>query len=314
MRMNRVFTSVARHSLAIIALGVLLLVSSSKDSTPTFNPSPNRQLASVALANSRMPPVKFGIWLAYQPKWLETYGPKGVGWTGLSPAVDYDLDWTTSAACGYSPRYTAVSRSWLVDGKINWDEVDQRIARAVLFGADWVYVDDALSGAYWDEAGPIPVSVMAEFCRRVHRAGKLAAIADMDQAMLNYSAFVGFYDSVDVFMPYGYTRSLDTLINFFEWVRTSFPEKKIVPYLGYHVWDRVKKRWTSQLGSASGDVPFIETAAMYSTENLIFYYTEPDDWKHAFEHNGGEGQRGQQFYLDELSAYLRQFKYLPETL
>ena len=109
-------------------------------------------------------------------------------------------------------------------------------------------------------------------------------------------------------------RTPSELENFYKYIQAK--GKKIVPFLGYHVYKDPgplnSTGWYNQLGSRSGDSAFIETAQKYADNSVVFYYIEPEldslnpgNWAAEWKSSGGFKQ-----YLDSITTYLRNQNYM----
>jgi hypothetical protein len=261
--------------------------------------------------------MKFAVWRIDRP-FQSYYGPAGKGYAGTGYFADDAMPgaqatWDDINRAGYTAKWMAVRRDWLAASPVDWKLVDAEINFAVVNKVDFISIDDPLS-PYSYHGALIRDETMLAFGHRVHLRGKKVAAADNDNIQDLLAKHPHFFDSVDVFMPYGYNRTLEQLREYFSWVRARFPEKAIVPILGYHVRD-VSPPYhflPHQLGAESGHTGYIEMAQSFAAANadprtrMILYYYEPDPpWPLAFEATGGL-----RTYLDSLTSYLVRYNYV----
>jgi len=265
--------------------------------------------------------MNFAIWRVDHP-FQAYYGPAGKGYRGTGyfaddAMPDAQATWHDMNKAGYTTKWMAVRRDWLSVPTVDWELVDAEISFGVKNNADYISIDDPLSP--YSYGGPlITDATMLSFCSRVHRAGKKVAAADNDNIQGLLANHPHFFDSIDVFMPYGYNRDRAQLQSYFKWVRTNLPGKAIVPILGYHVWD-VNPPYQilpDQLGAHSGHPGFIEMAHQFASANLdpktriVMYYYEPDSpWPAAFDATGGL-----KVHLDSLTSYLSRYQYIGSAI
>lgn len=210
-------------------------------------------------------------------------GPTG-GWDGIYIDTrwhpDDDSDFTAAQNAGYYPILANIGRDDIVNA--NWSNVDAQITFGNARGATYFYVDDALS------MGSIEKWKIDIVAAKVHAINKMLATAEYDQNLM--AANPNWHDNVDIIMPYNYWAANPAELDaFFWWVRSHYPSKQLIPFLGYNVWSSYYQQYFTQTGALGGGTGgYIEVAKKYSS--LIFYYNE-----------------GGLTAFNQLTTYLRQY-------
>ncbi len=88
-------------------------------------------------------------------------------------------------------------------------------------------------------------------------------------------------------MPCNFAANATQYGSFCSYVRTHYPYKALVPFLGYYA-DLSTNPLTYfnppvQTGNAGGGTGHIEVAKQYATNNLIFYYFYPGSFNHFWD-------------------------------
>lgn len=239
------------------------------------------------------------------------YGPNGQGWSGVGLFTDFDSNssnnnlnsWLIANNQNYSIKIAILYRPAAVNNDLN--ELQTEILGAQSHGANWVLIDDALTGEDEGGGGQISDTTMNWICNLAHSHNMLVAVSEDCATVFNTPSNPtncrmnnrwSFFQNVDIIMPYGYDRTLNELYQYYYWILSK--GKKIVPWLGFHVFKKTRdwhpSNWYYQKGSNSGDPGYIELAQYFSWFGIVFYY-----W---------EGDVG--LYLSQLNNYLHLYNYL----
>ncbi len=251
------------------------------------------------------PPSSFGacFGLNGNPARIVEYGPNhGYGWKAifLYPGrwPSDSVDFAVAEAEGYYPIVAVLDRDSVAQAR--WAFVSYQVTWGKQHQADWFCVDDALCGNWWDWPGmPDPtindisreeISYVAQL---VHQNNSLLATPECVQQYLEQNPT--WHDDVDIMMPYNYTMTNpQDLDSFFAYVRTHYPAKQFVPWLGYHADVGNPPVFYFQRGVRGGWPGHIEVALNYITSNLIVYYCYAQDIS----------------YIEDLTCYLQSQYYM----
>jgi hypothetical protein len=247
---------------------------------------------------------------------ITEYGPNHQGWSSLFLGGYYDPQgqgyWDVASVEGFNPRVANLDRNWVVTNDTGW--IRNYINQAKENHAEWIFLDDAITR--WLVGQPQITKERMDFvCGLAHSLGmEVATCEDYTTAFGYMKDHWEYYSNVDIIMPYGYSRSTSELENYFNWIVSQTPKKKVVPFLGYHVhhYDQYGIVWDSQTGYRGGGNGFIEMALKYAYNSMIYYYYEPSlnpdsaqYWDDGWVQPGGQKQ-----HLDSLTNYLRVQNYL----
>ena len=249
----------------VVSLG---FVGCSEYSSPTDPLENSLETTGAGTIMTKPSSPTFGMMHGLSPSEISLYGPRplGKGWRRLFVGADSTFDeiYSSAKSAGYYPIVAGLNRQFIINR--DWGSVDREIAYAKQHGADWLYLDDALSHGDGITKGQIDTVAM-----KVHSgAWRFFAVAEYYQPSME--ANPTWHENIDIMMPYNYTFSPAQLDAFFSWVKARHPNKALVPFLGYNV--SVGGSVYTQIGE------HINVAQKYSS--LIFYWAEggPESFDH----------------------------------
>jgi hypothetical protein len=273
--------------------------------------------------NNPFPPEKPREWQT-NPHIIAQYGPHVKGWRGvvLNGRQNYphrQEDFQDAANANYEYVIVQLSREkiqWGQFGRVQ-EELDlQRYGVTV----KWFLVDDALNNDTRNGYTQISLSQITQVASDVHRRGDKLAVSIACSHMVKWGAPPGWFDNVDMIMPYQYDCTVSDYQAWLSWLKSYPPtsSKPLVPILGYNCY--VEKPGEAQCGGhdyyqkglrVNGASGFIEAAGAVADRGLVFYYWEGGN------HFGGGGCYPTTFdwsclesYLPDLTEMLQQCQYM----
>ena len=215
--------------------------------------------------------VKFGIMgIGWPPQVLNVkymLGPNGYGWQGSIDPLDNggraDLD--TVYAAGFKTIVGLVNRDSVVYN--NWSSVQYEIGVAKSKGISWIYLDDGQIDNGSSNPDSVSVDQINTLATYVHQAGLLLASSTYNFPEMQ--AEPEWWSNVDIIFPYDYGVSSSDYNTFLSNVHTLFPNKGLVPFLGYNTGSPSYPDETGNLGGGTGHIEIAET---YANLGIVFYW------------------------------------------
>jgi len=278
--------------LLIFTTILLLFVSCKKENPISTSNNPGGNKGNISLSQYPAPSKKynFGI-MGIDGHVIPTFGPYGFGWSAAIQCLFWSdtLNFISAKSNAYNPLFGYINRDSVL--KSNWKSVYAQINWGINHGANYFYIDDA----FGDGVTGVTQSQIDNVAQYIHNLGYRLATSEYNTALVT----TNYHQHVDIIMPYEYDFSPSRLRDFFSSIRTKYPTKDLVPFLGYHAdipGTNPVQFYPNQLGSLGGGNGCLEVAMTYTTMNLVFYYTWPGN-------NSTD-------YLDTLTTYLQKYYFL----
>jgi hypothetical protein len=294
-----------RISYLFAAIIICIFFVSCNTDHPSQSPITSKENLLLRVNKSQVTTFHGGIWRGTTSNYsIQNYGPSGLGWRGILMAFDdQSTNWSNSMNSGYSPRIACLYKGggdfYGTPSQGNFTNIYRQIDQAAQNHAEWIYIDDPITGQIVDGSHRIGDTTMIQIYNYAHNNYNMKVAVSENYIAFNNNGINTmnqrwtFYEWVDLIMPYGYNCSLSQLEIFYSWI-TTIRVKQIVPFLGYHVW--VNGSLYNQLGGVGYIQQALDyTTSQYNLNQFIFYYVEG---------NSPGSINGMDPYFTELTNYL----------
>lgn len=279
--------------ISVIIILLLAILSCTQESEFITNNNINSDLSSTLNKNEPQPIILSALTWNNSNNVNNIINFRNYGWTGIGLFAEWEKEycqsnWNTAKTQSYSVLYAMLYPDFLANPNPNWSEIIQRIDKAKLNGATWIYIDDFLTGSVklTNPRNSISKATIDSVCSYAHKKGLLVAVAEDCEStylrnFIQNPANSKLYEKIDIVMPYGYAKystqaySGETLMynhlyNFYNYLKNQL-KKNVVPVLGYKT---VAGQGYNQLGPQSDGTDFIARALNFAYQKRVFYYTE----------------------------------------